>query len=97
MSCKTEDDAVLFEYSNVQNKIENIKGIKFHSNHVYDEKYIKANVKEFNGVVNTNVLGNEVPKKGVYYTGIAWISIDSVMKTDKKIIHKFIQKNFSKK
>ena len=90
MSCKIEDDAVLFKYSNAWNKIEKIKGIKFHSNPVYDEKYIKPKVKEFNGVVNTNVLGNEVTKEGVYYTCIAWISIDSVMKVDKKIIHKFI-------
>ena len=72
-----------------------MKGIKFHSNPVYDEKYIKAKLKYCNGVVNTNFLVNEVPKEGMYYTCIACVNIDSVMKTDKKIIHKFIQKNGS--
>ena len=34
---------------------------------VYDEKYIKAKVKEFNGVVNTNFLDDKVPKEGVHH------------------------------
>ena len=28
--------------------------IKFHNMPVYDEKYIKVKIKEYNGVVNTN-------------------------------------------
>ena len=84
-----EDDSVLFKYIYVWNKIKEIKDIKFHSNPVYDKKYIKAKVKSFNGLINTNFLGNEVPKEGVHYTCIACIDIDSVMKMDKKIIHKF--------
>ena len=80
-----EDDSVLFQYSDVWNKIKEFQGIKFHSNPIYDEKYIKAKVKEFNSVVNINFLGNEVPEEGVHYTWIACISIDSVMKMDKKM------------
>ena len=37
-----------------------------------------------------NVLGNGMPKKNIHYTCIACITIDSVMKMDKKVIHKFI-------
>ena len=44
-------------------KIKEILSIKFHSTSVYDEKYIKANVREFNGVIKKNVLGDEVPKE----------------------------------
>ena len=51
---------------------------------VYDEKCIKAKVKSFSGVVNTNFGGNKVPKEGVHHTYIACISIDSIMKTEKK-------------
>ena len=51
-----EDDSVLVKYSDVWNKIKEIKGMKFHSNPVYDEKYMKTKAKEFNGVVNTNFL-----------------------------------------
>ena len=51
---------------------------------VYDEKYIKAKVKEFNGVVTTNFWGDKVPKEGVQNTCIACITTDSVMKIEKK-------------
>ena len=51
---------------------------------VYDEKYIKVEVKEFNGVNKTNFLGDEIPKENVHYTCIACTTIDSVMKMEKK-------------
>ena len=79
-----EDDRVLFKYSDVWNKIKEIKGIKFHSNPVCDEKYIKAKVREYNGVIKTNFLSNEVPKEGVHYNSIAYVNIDFLMKMDKK-------------
>ena len=47
---------------------------------VYDEKYIKAKVTGFNGVVKTNFLGDEKPKEGVHYACIACITIDCVMR-----------------
>ena len=50
---------------------------------VYDEKYIKAKVREFNGVVKTNFLGDEIPKEDVHYACIACITIDSVMRIKK--------------
>ena len=89
MSLVTEDDSVLVKYNDIWNRIKKVLSIKFHSMPVYDEKYIKAKVKEFNGVVNTNFLGDEVPK-GVHYTCIVFISIDFVMKIEKRIIHKSI-------
>ena len=51
MSLMIEDDSVLVKYSDVWNKIKEVKGIKFHSNAVYDEKYVKAKVREYNSVV----------------------------------------------
>ena len=64
---------------------------------VYDEEYIKAKVREFNVVVKTNFLGDEIPKKNVHYTCIVCITIDSVMRIEKRIIHKFIHKNVNTK
>ena len=52
---------------------------------VYDKKYIKTNVREFNDVIKTNFLGDEVPKENKHYTCIACITIDSIMKMVKKI------------
>ena len=49
----------------------------------YDEKYIKAKVREFNGVVKTNFLGDEIPKENVHHACIACITIDSVMRIKK--------------
>ena len=57
---------------------------------VYDETYIKVKVKEFDVKIKTNFLVNEVPKENMHYTCIACITIDSVMKMDKKIILRFI-------
>ena len=51
---------------------------------VYDEKYIKAKVRQFNGMIETNFLDNEIPKKNVFYACIARITIGSVMKIKKK-------------
>ena len=35
-------------------------------------------------MIKTNFLGNEVPKENMYYTCIAYVTIDSVMRMDKK-------------
>ena len=83
MPLMIEDDSVLAKYTDFWNKSKWIKGKKFHSNPVYDEKYIKAKVKDFNGVSNTNFLGNEPPKEGVHCTCIVCINIVSIMKMDK--------------
>ena len=85
-----KEDDVLEKYNEIWNKIKKTLNIKFHSMHVYDEKYIKANVRKFNGVVKTNFLSDEIPEKGVHYTCIACMTVDSVMRMKKRTIHKFI-------
>ena len=69
--------------------IENKLRIKFHSEAVYDKTYVKAKVREFDGKIKTNFLSN-VPKENIHCTCIACITIDSVMRIDKKNIRKFI-------
>ena len=59
-------------------------GIEFHSEPIYEDKYLKAKVREFDGVIKTNLLSNDMPKENMHYTCIACIAIDSVMKIDKK-------------
>ena len=72
------------KYKQIWDVIENKLGIKFHSEPIYKEKYLKAKVREFDGVIKTNFLNNDIPKENMYYTCIACITIDSVMKIDKK-------------
>ena len=84
MSFMIKNDDVLDKYNEIWNKIEKTLNIKFHSMPVYDEKYVKAKVREFNSVIKTNVLSDEVSNEGLHYTCIACITIDSVMKMEKK-------------
>ena len=58
--------------------------IKFHSERVYDEKYMKAKVRECDGVIKTKFLSNKVPKEGKHYTCKACKAIDSVMRMENK-------------
>ena len=51
---------------------------------VYDKQYIKAKVREFNGVIRTNFSDNKIPKENMHYTCIAWITTDSLMRMEKK-------------
>ena len=46
---------------------------------------MKAKVRRFNGVIKTNLLGNEVPKEGLHYTCIACVTIDSVIRMEKRM------------
>ena len=41
-------------------------------------------------MIKTNFLGNNISKENMHYTCIACITIDSLLTTDKKIVHKFI-------
>ena len=84
MSFLIKDDSVLNKYNEIWDKIKEKLSIKFHSMPVYDETYIKAKVREFDGKIKTNVLGNRIPKENMHYTCITCITIDSVMGIDKK-------------
>ena len=88
MSFVIEDDDVLNEYNEIWDMIKEKLNVKFHIMPVYDEKYIKSKLKEFNGVVKANFLGDEIPKENMHYTCIACITIDSVMRMEKRIIHR---------
>ena len=57
-----KDDDVLEKYNEIWNKIKKALNIELDSMPVYDEKYIKAKVREFNSVIKTNFLSDEVPK-----------------------------------
>ena len=84
MSFLIKDDEVWEKYEQIWDLIKNKLGIKFHSEPVYDKKYLKTKVREYDGVIKTNFLGNDVPKENMHYTCIACITIDSVMRMEKK-------------
>ena len=85
-----KDDEVWNKCDKIWCAIKDKVGIQFHSKPVYEYKYLKAKVRQFDGVINTNFLRDDMPKKNMHYTCIACITIDSDLKIDKKIMRKFI-------
>ena len=57
-----KDNKVWDKYDKIWNVIKEKLGIKFHSEPVYEYKYLKAKLREFDGVIKTNFLGNDMPK-----------------------------------
>ena len=49
-----KNNDMLDKYNEIWNKPKNTLNIKFHSMPVYNEKYIKAKVRELNGVIKTH-------------------------------------------
>ena len=84
MSFFLKNDKVLDKYNEIWDAIKNKLKIKFHSLPVYDEKYLKTKVREYGGKVKTNFLGNGVPEENSHYTRVACITIDSIMRMEKK-------------
>ena len=84
MSFLIENNEVWEKYEEVWNVIKNKLGIKFHSEPIYENKYLKAKVRKFDSDIKTNFLSYGLPKGNTYYTCIACITIDSVLKTNKK-------------
>ena len=84
MSFLIKDDEVWEKYKQIWDVIKNKLGIKFHSEPVYDKAYIKAKVREFDWVIKTNFWDIDTPKENMHYTCIAYITIDSVMRIDKR-------------
>ena len=73
MSFKIQDDKVHLKYNEIWNEIkEFLGGLKFFSEPVFDDSYIKTKVKTFSEMIKT-----------IECACIACISIDSVLKIDK--------------
>ena len=84
MSLSIKNDEVWQKYEDIQNVIKDKLNINVNSQPIYENKYLKAKITEFGGNIETNFLGNGLLKENTYYTCIARITIDSVLKMNKK-------------
>ena len=73
MSLLIKDSEVWEKYEDIWNVIKDKINIKFHSQPIYENKYLKAKVREFDGSIKTNFLGNNIPKENMYYTCITLV------------------------
>ena len=83
MSFLIKNDEVWQKYEDIWNIIKNKLNFKFCSEPIYENKYLKAKVREFDGDIKTNFLGNCLPKENTYYICIACVTIDSVVRMNK--------------
>ena len=82
---KKEENWVYLKYNEIWCEIkELLNGVKLTSDVIYDGQYIKSKVKTFSEVVKILFYGGEIPKEKIEYTCIACISIDVVLRKDKK-------------
>ena len=57
-----KDEEVGEKYEQIWNVIKNKLEIKFHSEPIYEYKYLKNKAKEYDSTISTNVLGNSILK-----------------------------------
>ena len=62
MSFLIKDDKVWDKCDEIWDAIKNKLDINFHSEPVYEYRYLKAKVRDFDGAIKTNFLGNDMPK-----------------------------------
>ena len=72
------------QYTEIWNNIKNLLNVKFHSQPIYDDKYIETKVKTLNSKINTLFSGDGIVKERSNYICIAAICIDSLLRVDKK-------------
>ena len=84
MSFLIKNDEVWQKYEDIWNVIRNKRNIKSNSEPIYENKYLKVKVTEFDGDIKTNFLNNGLPKENTYYTSIACITVDSILRMNKK-------------
>ena len=73
-----KNDELCKKYDRIWDVIKDILGIKFYSEPVYEYKYLKAKVREFDYAIKTNFLGNldnDRPKENMHYTCIACMTL----------------------
>ena len=75
------DNNVILKYSKILKKL---LSVEFDSQLVYSEKYMKTRVKTFEDKVITKFTDNEIPKEHAHYSCIAAISVDFVIKIQKR-------------
>ena len=83
MSFLIKDDKLLETYNEIWEKLKNVIKKEFDCEPVYNEKYLKAKIKSYNGKINSSFCNNKIPKDGSQFICLSVILIDSVFRSGK--------------
>ena len=67
ISLLIKDDELLEKCNEIWEKVKNSLKKEFDSKPIYNEKYLKAKIKSYNGKINTNFHNNKITKEGPKY------------------------------
>ena len=87
-----KDDKSLEKYNEIWEKVKNSLKKEFNNKPIYNEKYLK--IKSYNGKINTNFQGNEIPKEGSNIICLSMIFIDSVFRIGKNYYPQVFSEKF---
>ena len=68
---------------NCREKVKNDIKTGFDSTPVYNEKFLKAEIKSYNGKINANFHNNKISREGSQFICLSVILIDSIFRTGK--------------
>ena len=54
------------KYDKIWELIKDKLGVNFYSEPAYEYKYLKAKLREFDGMIKINFLGNNMPKENMH-------------------------------
>ena len=106
MSFFTNNNEFLERYTAVWEKISDLVDKKFHSDPIYNNKYINTKIRSYNNDIITNFrnidnANNKLPEENKPYKSVPLISLDSIVKINKRYypqtllqecVYKFINK-----
>ena len=84
MTFHIDDEQLLERYKATCTKIEDLKNIELDALPVYDDRYMKTNLRTYRDKVYTNFRGLNVPEDDTECESFTVISIDSLCAYDKK-------------
>ena len=89
MSFLTDNNEFLESYTKIWEKISDLINKKFDSDPVYNNKYINTKIRSYNNDIKTNFhdidnKNNKLPEKNKPYKCMSLISLDSIIKINKK-------------
>ena len=89
MSFFTDNNEFLERYTAIWEKISDLVNKKFDSDPIYNNKYINTKIRSYNNDVKANYRNidnknNKLPEKSKLYKCVSLISLDSIIKINKK-------------